>query len=342
MKPRIITIDPLNINRELISVAAEVINNRGLVAFPTETVYGLGANALDGNAVAGIFEAKKRPLDDPLIVHISEKIQLNSLVKEIPSEAEKLIEKFWPGPLTIILEKSNLVPDIVTTGLKTVAVRMPRNPIAKSLIEESKVPIAAPSANLFSRPSPTIAAHVLEDLKGRIDIILDGGQTEIGIESTVIEFTRDNVYLLRPGGIVPEEIEKLLGKKVITQETGQRMESSPGKYPKHYSPLAEMVIVECSSLQSDKTRELAEKIKITGKSVGILAVQENENKYKEFDLKILGPSNDAKICAARLFRMLREFDAKGIDVIIAEAIPIDGIGLAVMNRLTKAAFRDSI
>ena len=338
MKPRTIIIDPLNIDRELIAVAARVINNRGLVAFPTETVYGLGANALDGKAVANIFEAKKRPLDDPLIIHIANREELNNLVKEVPQDAEKLIEKFWPGPLTIILKKSDLIPDIVSTGLDTVAIRMPRNPIAKVLIEMSKVPIAAPSANLFSRPSPTLASHVLEDLEGRIDLILDGGETEIGIESTVIEFDEDNVIILRPGGVVPEEIEKLLGKKVIIEESLQKMGSTPGKYQKHYSPKAEVIIVEYFSNQSEKTVELVKKMIGEGRRVGILAHQENENAYKEFNLKILGPSLDSKVCAARLFKMLREFDSEGVDVIIAEAIPNKGMGIAVMNRLRKSAF----
>ncbi|MBU0683217.1 MAG: threonylcarbamoyl-AMP synthase [Candidatus Omnitrophica bacterium] len=336
MKPRIFKIDPYNIDHDLLKQAVAILHNRGLVAFPTETVYGLGANALDPRASAGIFEAKERPLDDPLIVHISEKDDLYRLTKEVPTKIQKLIDLFWPGPLTVVLEKTDLVPDIVTTGLMTVAVRMPRNSIARKFIELAGVPIAAPSANIFGRPSPTTAKHVLNDLKGKIDVILDGGRTEIGVESTVVKFQDGKVVVLRPGGVDIEDLQSVAGDVTLASETSD-LANSPGKYPQHYSPSAKVVIVGNDSRQSEKVLLSAWEMKSYGLSVGILAKQEHADKYRKFKVKVLGPQNDARTCATRLFHMLREFDAKNVDVIISEAISEKGIGLAVMNRLRKAA-----
>ena len=336
MKPRIFKFDPSNIDLDLIKQAAEVIHNRGLVAFPTETVYGLGANALDPKAFTGIFEAKKRPLDDPLIIHIAHEKDLQKFVKEVTPEAERLIECFWPGPLTLVLEKEDIVPDIVTTGLDTVAVRMPSNPIARKLIEMAGVPIAAPSANLFGRPSPTTAGHVLEDLNGSIDVILDGGDTEIGVESTVVEIIDDKVIVLRPGGTDVEELNKIVGEVEVHTES-QVSEKSPGKYPQHYSPKAKVILIENDLLQTAKVQERALDMTSSGLKVGVLAKQEHENEYREFALKVLGPENDLKTCASRLFHLLREFDSEGVDVIIAEGIEEKGLGRAIMNRLKKAA-----
>ena len=336
MKPRIFKIDPLNIDIDLIKQAAEVIHNRGLVAFPTETVYGLGANALDPKAVAGIFEAKKRPLDDPLIVHISDKEDIHKLAVDIPIEAERLMERFWPGPLTIVLKKTGIVPDLVTTGLETVAIRMPSHPVARKLIEIAGTPIAAPSANLFGRPSPTSAAHVAEDLEGRIDIILDAGSTEIGVESTVVEFINGKAIILRPGGTEVEEIEELVGKAEV-YSTQEEMEKSPGKYPQHYSPRAEVRVVENGPSQTEEVEALAEDLKTKGHTIGIMATQEHMEHYRHLDVKVLGPGDEPKICASRLFHLLREFDQEKVDVIIAEGIDEKGLGLAVMNRLRKAA-----
>jgi len=339
MKPRVVQIDPLHIDHELIKQAAEVIHNRGLVAFPTETVYGLGANALEPKAVAGIFEAKKRPLDDPLIVHIADAKDLDKLTSEVPQEAYRLIERFWPGPLTMVLKKKDIVPEIVTTGLETVAVRMPSNPVAKKLIEIAGVPIAAPSANIFGRPSPTSAKHVTEDLEGRIDMVLDGGHTEIGVESTVIEFIDGKVIVLRPGGIQVEDIRPLVKKlEVATSET--EITSSPGKYPQHYSPSAKVIVVEEGTEQVERVLLTAEEKRSQGKKVGILAKQEHEDSFRDYKVKTIGPGEDGRTCASRLFHILREFDSEGIDVIIGEAIPENGLGLAVMNRLRKAAGPD--
>ncbi|MFC1549023.1 L-threonylcarbamoyladenylate synthase [Candidatus Omnitrophota bacterium] len=339
MKPRVIKIDPQNIDVDLIEQASEVIHNRGLVAFPTETVYGLGANALDPEAVTGIFEAKKRPLDDPLIVHIADMNDLNALSKDVPPAVERLLNRFWPGPLTVVLKKTEIVPDIVTTGLETVAIRMPSNPIAHKLIEVSGVPIAAPSANLFGRPSPTSASHVTDDLDGKIDVVLDGGSTEIGIESTVVEFINGEVIVLRPGGIGIEELKSILGDIFISIGS-DKDEKSPGKYPQHYSPYARVIVSENSPAQVENTFSTASKMRSKGHKVGIMAKKEHAEKYKEFDVKVLGSEEDGKTCASRLFHLFREFDAEGVDVIVAEGIPEMGLGLAVMNRLRKASGPD--
>lgn len=336
MKPRVFKIDPYHVDLEMIKQAAAVINNRGLVAFPTETVYGLGANALDAKAVAGIFEAKKRPLDDPLIVHISKKTDLFDLVEKVSLEAERLIECFWPGPLTMIFKKKAVVPDIVTTGLDTVAVRMPSGAIARALIESAGVPIAAPSANLFGRPSPTTAAHVIKDLEGRVDILLDGGRTDIGVESTVIEFAENRLRVLRPGGVTVEQLSSIANVVELASEE-DLINHSPGKYPQHYSPQAEVCIIDNDERQSWNILARAAELKEQGKRVGILSKQEHADGYREFMVKVLGPERDGKTCASRLFHVLREFDEDKADVILAEAINEKGLGLAVMNRLRKAA-----
>ena len=340
MKPRVFKIDPLNIDLDLIKQAVEVIKNRGLVAFPTETVYGLGANALDPKAVAGIFEAKKRPLDDPLIVHISDRKDIHTLARDIPLEAERLMERFWPGPLTIVVKKTDIVPDLVTTGLDTVAVRMPSHPVARKLIETAGFPIAAPSANLFGRPSPTTAAHVIEDLDGRIDIVLDAGPADIGVESTVVELINGKIVILRPGGTEAEEIEKLMGA-VEFYAAPEEIERSPGKYPQHYSPRARVIVVEKGPSQVEEITALAKDLDSGGHKTGIMSIQEHEDRYADADVKVLGPESDPRICASRLFHILREFDREDVDVIIAEAIEEKGLALAVMNRLRKAAGPDA-
>lgn len=343
MKPRVFNIDPYNIDIRVLKRSAEIIHNRGLVAFPTETVYGLGANALDPKAVAKIFEAKKRPLDDPLIVHIADINDLFSLAIDVPLEIHKLVHRFWPGPLTIVLKKTNLVPDLVTTGLDTVAVRMPSGTIARKFIEVAKTPIAAPSANLFGRPSPTTAKHVIDDLEGRIDVVLDGGSTEIGIESTVVECVDDRIVVLRPGGTDLEELRGIIGDvEVLSSGEDPAAEHTPGKYPQHYSPRAKVVVVEDTPRQAEEVLEKASRMVSDGKKTGILARQEHADHFKDYNVKMLGPGGDSRICASRLFHMLREFDAENVNMIIAEGIPEKGLGLAVMNRLRKAAGPDLV
>jgi L-threonylcarbamoyladenylate synthase len=341
MRPRVLKIDPDNIDRKVLEQAAEVIVRGGLVAFPTETVYGLGAAALDPRAVSGIFQAKQRPLDDPLIVHIADPDDLGKLARDVPTAVYKLMDRFWPGPLTIVLGKSPAVPDLVSTGLETVALRMPSDPVARGLIQLSGVPIAAPSANLFGRPSPTTADHVLEDLRGKIDVLLDGGKTDIGVESTVIELVDGEVVLLRPGGVRTEDIERITGP-VRSPSSDAETEVTPGKYPQHYSPRALVVLSEDSPGQVGHTLTRAEQLSREGKRVGLLIRQEHADDYRGHEVKVLGPGNDGETCAARLFHLLRQFDTEGIDVIIAEGIPEAGLGAAVMNRLRKASGPDMI
>lgn len=336
MKPIIFKIDPDAIDRALIRQAARAIKEGLLVAFPTETVYGLGANALDADAAARIFEAKKRPLDDPLIVHISDRKDLEKLVRKVSPAAEGLIRRFWPGPLTLIFEKTDVVPDIVTTGLDTVAVRMPAGRIALSLIAEAGVPVAAPSANLFSRPSPTTAQHVVDDLDGAIDILIDGGRTRIGVESTVVGFSGDETVILRPGGVSAEEIKPLV-KRLVVAGSKKDISSSPGRYATHYSPKAKVMIAEEGPDQVKIALDLAAKCIVGGRKVGVMAKKEHAAFYKDLDVEIMGPEKDLGHCASELFHILRHFDKKGKDVIIAEAVREIGLGFAIMNRLRKAA-----
>ncbi len=336
MKPLVIRVDPLKIDLEKIKKAAGVIIKGGLVAFPTETVYGLGAAALDERAVAGIFSAKKRPLDDPLIVHIAENSGLKELVKVVPDKAKNLMEKFWPGPLTLVLKKRETVPDIVTTGLDTVAVRMPSGKIALKLIELSGTPIAAPSANLFGRPSPTSADHVEEDLGESVDVIIDGGDTDIGIESTVVAFSEDEVFILRPGGVTLEEIESVIGRVSICPPDNS-LSASPGKYPRHYSPEAKVVLVEKGPGQKERVIREAQDNIGKGRKTGIMCFAGNVPAYQGFDVKELGPLEDARLSASRLFRIFREFDREGYDVIVAEGTEEEGLWAAIMNRIRKAS-----
>ena len=326
----------MNQINKTIQKAARIIKKGGLVAFPTETVYGLGANALDKKAVRKIFEAKGRPLDNPVIVHIANFEDLTKLVRKIPKEAEILAKKFWPGPLTFILFKKKIIPDEVTAGTKTVAIRMPKNKIALKLIKAAGVPIAAPSANLAGKPSPTKAEHVFEDLGDKIDLILDGGPTKIGVESTVLDLTVKPPQILRPGGISFEELKKvikniqphpsLLGKKFKGKA------KSPGMKYRHYAPRAPLILVK---------RNLKEKIKKyqkQGKKVGVLASDETKKFYQGADLVLsCGSRKNLKKVARNLFKVFREFDRKKVNIILAETFPEEGIGFAIMHRLKKAA-----
>ncbi|MBU1204733.1 MAG: threonylcarbamoyl-AMP synthase [Nanoarchaeota archaeon] len=341
MKTKIIKINPKNIEISKIKAAARILRKGGLVAFPTETVYGLGADALNPKAVKKIFEAKGRPADNPLIVHIADKEEVYRLAKEVPEEAEKLMDKFWPGPLTLVLKKSKIVPDIITGGLDSVAIRMPANKIALALIKEAKVPVAAPSANLFSKPSPTSAEHVIQDLYGKIDVIIDSGETEIGVESTVLDLTTKPATLLRPGGITLEELERVLGKiKIHPIIKGKKVKNiiakSPGMKYKHYSPNADVILVE-GAYQEVKKRiqKLVYKHKKEGKNIGVMTANEN-HEYKADLIKFVG--NDFNTIAKNLFKIFREFDKEKVDIIIAEGVSDKGLGLAIMNRLRKAAY----
>jgi L-threonylcarbamoyladenylate synthase len=327
-----------------IQIAANIIRKGGIVAFPTETVYGLGADALNAKAVRKLFKAKKRPLDNPIIVHVASKEDVYRLARDVPKEAENLMAKFWPGPLTLVFKRSRLVPDITVVGLNTIGIRMPKNEVALSLLRESGTPLAAPSANLAGKPSPTTAQHVIEDLAGRIDVILDAGPTKIGVESTVINMTSSPPEILRPGGTPYERLKEVLDKvklhPLAKAEKKVRISKavSPGMKHKHYAPEAEMVVVE-GKLEKviGKVRELAETYTAEGKRVGVLATDESVFSYEADVVKSLGSREDPAMIAKNLFRLLRQFDREKVDIIIAEGLPLEGLGLAVMNRLRKAS-----
>lgn len=344
MKTSVWGVDPVLPDSAIIRKAAEIIKNGGLVAFPTETVYGLGADALNPKAVSALFEAKKRPLDNPPIVHVSKHVTIERLVEEIPSKARVLMEKFWPGPLTLIFKRSPAVPEVTVAGLDTIAVRMPRHNVALALIEESGCPIAAPSANLAGKPSPTSADHVLADLDGRIDAVLDAGSTMVGVESTVLDLTVDPPELLRPGGTPYEALVELLGQvrlnpvAVSDKALSIQKARSPGMKHRHYSPDAEVVVVEGELAGViERIKKLAEDYAKVGKGIGVLCTDETVGNYAGLAVKSLGSREDLSEIARNLFKLLREFDREGAEVIFAEGIPSEGLGLAVMNRLRRAA-----
>ena len=343
LKTKIIRIDPENIDIEDIRAAAGVLKAGGLVAFPTETVYGLGANAFDETAVRKIFKAKGRPQDNPLIVHIASVEDIEPLVRGLTPVTGTLMERFWPGPLTLVMNKSDRIPPAVSAGLETVAVRMPSHPVALFLIREAGLPVAAPSANVSGRPSPTSAQHVEEDLTGRVDVIIDAGRTDIGLESTVLDLTAYPPVILRPGGITPAQLEEAIGEVSIdpaaTEKTPAKLKPrSPGMKYRHYSPKAEMLIVEGEiSKVVEKIRELALSYAARGVIVGILATDQTRDMYPAARVISAGDRDKPETIAANLFRTLREFDGSGVGLILAEAVDGNGIGLAVMNRLNKAA-----
>ena len=329
---------------EKIRVAADFIRKGGLVAFPTETVYGLGADSLNPRAVLALFEAKRRPLDNPPIVHVGNAKDVYRIIKEASLKAEKLMETFWPGPLTLIFKRSKIVPDVTVCGLDTIAIRMPNHSVALALLREGGCPIAAPSANLAGKPSPTTAKHVLDDLNGRIDAVLDAGPTHIGVESTVLDMTVDPPQILRPGGTPYEVLKKILGKvelhpvAVAEKEVSIEKARSPGVKHKHYAPNADVILVEGEiPAIIDKVKELAEFYKRKGNKVGVLATDETASYYRADVVKSLGSRSDLAVIAKNLFRLLREFDLEGVNLIVAEGVPAKGLGLAVMNRLRKAS-----
>jgi L-threonylcarbamoyladenylate synthase len=339
----LLKVDSENPDPAKIQIAAQVIRKGGLVAFPTETVYGLGADALNPSAVLSLFEAKKRPLDNPPIVHVANASEVYRLVQEVPEKAEVLMKKFWPGPLTLVFKRSSIVPNVTVAGLDTVAIRMPKHKVALALIKQSSLPIAAPSANLAGKPSPTTAKHVYEDLNGRIDVILDGGATSIGVESTVVDLTVDPPMVLRPGTSF-EALKKVLGDvrlhPFVQAEEELPLEKirSPGMKHRHYAPKAEVILVEGGvAAVTNKIKELSESYRLKGAKVGILGTDETQAAYKADVVKSLGSRFNLEGVAQNLFRLLREVDAENVDVIIAEGVSSEGIGLAIMNRLRKAS-----
>lgn len=321
--------------------AARIIESGGLVAFPTETVYGLGANGLDGQAVARIFEAKGRPMDNPLILHIAKKSDVKRLWSRVPPEAHQLMDAFWPGPLTLVFIKNDCVPQEVTADLDTVGVRMPANKTALALIRAAQRPIAAPSANLSGRPSPTCAAHVLEDMDGRIDLILDGGPCAVGVESTVLSLVGQPA-ILRPGGVTREMLEAVIGPvdiaKAVLQPLGEReAAASPGMKYRHYAPEAEVIIAQGGPRQAAAKicRAYDEAITSNIRPV-IFATIQTHSFYRDRNYVIIGDRNAPETLCANLFGALREHSA-GADIILTEALPEDAMGLAYMNRLLRAS-----
>ena len=309
--------------------AAEIIKKGGLVAFPTETVYGLGADAFNPIAVARIFEVKKRPHFDPLIVHVASQEDLGQLVSEIPSDARKLVEQFWPGPLTLVLLKTAEVPDIVTAGLPTVAIRMPSHPMALSLIQQSECPIAAPSANPFGYLSPTTASHVRDQLGDEIDFILDGGACDVGVESTILSFLERSPRLLRPGGVPLEEIEAVIGRVEVNSNEKDRP-TAPGMLPKHYAPRTPIL------LDWDEKNFSSRK----GERIGLLSFREPRGSRKFRHVEVLSNKGDFREAAANLFAAIRRLDELNLDVILAETFPEVGLGRAIMDRLRRASIKE--
>jgi L-threonylcarbamoyladenylate synthase len=321
--------------------AASLLRDGQLVAFATETVYGLGGHALDARAVARIFEVKQRPRFDPIIAHVADTNQLPSLVTHIPSSARKLVESCWPGPLTLVLPKTEAVPDILTSGLPSVAVRIPDHTLSLAMLREAGIPVAAPSANLFGRISPTTAQHVADQLGDKIAYILDGGPCRVGVESTVLQFDADEVTgidpnkpaaasatLLRPGGLPREEIERLIGPVRLLDPTAVESDTempSPGMLPKHYAPRTKLNVAPAS-----------QRVNI-GERVGLLSFTGTENSSRFEAVEVLSPTGDLSEAAANFFAALRRLDALNLDQIVAEPFPDEGLGVALNDRLRRAS-----
>lgn len=322
--------------------AGEILKNGGLVAFPTETVYGLGANALDERAAARIYEAKGRPSDNPLIVHIAEMADLYGIAAEVPQKAEALAKAFWPGPLTMIFKKNDIVPYGTTGGLDTVAVRMPRHELAYALIRAGGGYIAAPSANTSGRPSPTKASHVEEDLSGKIDMIIDGGSVGIGLESTIVDMSEDTPTILRPGYINREMLEEVIGPvqvdRALLKDDASIHPKAPGMKYKHYAPKANLIILEGEEQNViSKINELIQQEIQCGGSPGVIASDETAGAYTGGMIKSIGTRNDELSIAQNLYGILREFDELEVTQIFSEAFETPKMGQAIMNRLMKAA-----
>lgn len=342
METKVITIDHKNIDEAVLKEAGKIIKDGGLVAFPTETVYGLGGDALNKESSCKIYEAKGRPSDNPLIVHICNMDDLKPIVEEIPEDVYRLAEAFWPGPLTIIMKKSKLVPKETTGGLETVAVRMPSHPVALKFIEYAGGYVAAPSANVSGRPSPTRAKYVIEDMTGRIDMILDGDGIDIGLESTIVDMTGEIPMILRPGYITSDMLEKVLGEvdtdKTILDINCKDAPKAPGMRYRHYAPKGQLTIVEGDVTKTiDKINELTGQAHIKGEKVGIIGTEETRNKYMGDSVKSVGKRNDEEAIARTLYAILREFDDEGVTVIYSESFSECSMGQAIMNRLLKAA-----
>ena len=336
-------VDPAHIDTDVMEQAGKLIAEGELVAFPTETVYGLGGDALDPDASRRIYAAKGRPSDNPLIVHIADFDDMKRVAREVPEQAKKLADAFWPGPLTMIVWKSDAVPEATTGGMQTVAVRMPNHPVALELIRRSGCLIAAPSANTSGRPSPTEAQHVAEDLSGKIAMILDGGPVGIGIESTIIDLTEEKPMILRPGYITPEMLSEVLQEEVVIDPgiiaaDDTRKPKAPGMKYKHYAPKAEMIIVDgAQDAVIHKINELTAAKRAEGKKVAVIATDETKDRYDAQVILSMGKRADEDAIAQHLYKILRECDELDVGDIYSECFQTPRIGQAIMNRLLKAA-----
>ncbi len=351
MITRIMDVSKEPINTEYIREASEILKNGGLVAFPTETVYGLGGDATDKEASKKIYQAKGRPSDNPLIVHIAKFEQLEAITKDLPDTAKKLADAFWPGPLTMVCNKNEVVPYETTGGLDTVAVRMPNNPVALALIEESGCMIAAPSANTSGRPSPTKASHVYEDLSGRIDAILDGGPVDIGLESTIVDLTEEIVTILRPGYINMDMLRDVVGEVridpgIVYNDKGTTVGArpkAPGMRYKHYAPKGDLTIISGEEEKVIETiNQMTEDAITAGQKVGIIATSATADKYKNGQVLVIGDRDDEGSIAHNLYDILRQFDELEVDIIYSESFATPKMGQAIMNRLLKAAGQKTI
>jgi L-threonylcarbamoyladenylate synthase len=346
MNTKIAILDENNIEQNIIAEAGSVIAKGGLVAFPTETVYGLGANALDEFAVEKIFKAKGRPQDNPLIVHVAD-FNIEPLVKEIPCIAREIMNRYWPGPITLIFNKSDLVPKTTSAGLDTVGIRMPSNLIATKLIKAAGTPIAAPSANISGRPSPTDVEGCIEDLSGKIEYILGGDKSQVGLESTIVDCTCTPLCILRPGAITLEMLREIdekiyIDKNIMSKPNNDFKPKAPGMKYRHYAPKSPVKII-CGDLEKTvaKINEMVQN-SMGNKKIGIIATDETKEKYPYGTVISLGSRNELGSIGRNLFEVLRSFDAIDVDLILSEAFEEKGVGVAIMNRLKKSAGFDII
>jgi len=343
LNTKIFMVNENNISREIVNEAGNILKSGGLVAFPTETVYGLGGNALDKDAVKKIFEAKGRPQDNPLIVHISDFDEIDPLVLEIPEIAKVLMKEFWPGPMTIIFKKSALIPYETSAGLDCVGIRMPSNQVAREIIKASGVPIAAPSANISGRPSPTDVESCIEDLDGKIEMIVGGEKCQVGVESTVIDCTINPPCVLRPGGITLEMLKCIdnniyIDPAIMKKPDVDFRPKAPGMKYRHYAPKAPVKIIEGDTEKTvAKINEIVQNYIDENKKVGIIATDETKTQYKNGIVVSLGTRKDMESIARNLFLTLRSFDDTDVSVILSESFEEKGVGIAIMNRLKKAA-----
>lgn len=342
MDTKIIKVDETKELGAQLKEAAEILQKGGLVAFPTETVYGLGGDAKNKDASKAIYAAKGRPSDNPLIVHIPDVSWVDGIVSEIPEAAKKLADAFWPGPMTLIYNKNDVIPYETTGGLDTVAVRLPSHPVARALMEESGVYIAAPSANTSGRPSPTKAKHVIEDLSGKIDAIIDGGEVNIGLESTIIDVTEEIPTILRPGYISLDDVKAVVGEArmdpgILSKDSAVRPKA-PGMRYRHYAPKGNLIVVDGEKAAvCDYINAQILEANAAGKKVAVMASKETSSAYENAKVYTIGSVNDEEEIARNLYDVLRRFDEEGMELIFSEAFETPHMGQAIMNRLLKAA-----